>query len=267
MELVALPNHWCFKMHTDTFVQAADWHRRQGVPCQDSVYGEVSGVNAILAISDGCSSGSGSEFGAQAITRILATSHWRTPLQEVANKLIQWKDLGKVDDGAMLATALRCTVDEDHDGDIDVTFDLQGDGIGGMLFEDGSTLSWCLEWNNTPPYLWYENSDLQKQWLAQAEPGVMRYWRNSELVQTIEVSPSDRRVWMKEAGDWKAIWLGSDGWLTLGLSVPEIAKEVTAYKNTEGAFLKRRLNRWLSSLSKKGIEPADDLSMVALIRE
>lgn len=254
-------------MHTDTFVQAAEWHRRQGVPCQDSAYGDAREKDAVLIISDGCSSGQGSEFGAQAVTRVLATSHWRTPLSEVGSLLQPWKELGLVDDTAMLATALRCTVFETEWRSLTALFECQGDGVGGMLLEDGSTWSWSLEWDNTPPYPWYDTSELATQWLAQAKPGILKYWQNEELIITQEIDPRNRSVSILGPAKWKAIWLGSDGWLTLGLSVPELAREVTAYKNTEGAFLKRRLGRMLSKLAKDGVEPGDDLSMVALIKE
>lgn len=255
-------------MHTDTFVQAAEWHRRQGVPCQDSVLAQVKNKQAILAVSDGCSSGSGSEFGAQAVTRVLANEDWSLPLHRLAPLLKPWKDLGQVQESAMLATALRCTVEQDDGGGLDATFECQGDGVGGMLLDDGSIWSWCTEWDNTPPYPWYENSDLQNQWMTQAKPGLLKIWKNDDLISTAELSPQNQKcTWIKPPMNWTAIWLGSDGWLTLGMTVPELAREVTSFKNKEGAFLKRRLSRMLATLSKQGVEPADDLGMVALIKE
>lgn len=254
-------------MHTDTFIQAADWHRRQGVPCQDSVYGEARDKAAVLIVSDGCSSGAGSEFGAQAVSRVLANAHWRTDLGEVGALLKPWRELGQVDNTAMLATALRCTVFETEWQTLEAIFECQGDGVGGVLLEDGSTWSWCIEWDNTPPYPWYDNSELAEQWLSQAKPGVLKYWKNDELIMTQDIDPRNRSISILGPSKWKAIWLGTDGWLTLGMTVPALAKEVTAFKNTEGAFLKRRLGRMLTKLSKEGVEPSDDLGMVALIKE
>jgi hypothetical protein len=248
-------------MRSDTFIQAADWHVRHGIPCQDHVL--VAGTNNVAVVADGCSSGEGSDYGAMAVARTVVSMSAALPLSQICQAgLTKWQEYAGATDSAMLATALRLEVSGG-----DAIFSAMGDGLGGVLDKDGGVWAWCIDWSNMPPYPWYTAMGQMGAWSQERSTGVLTIWQDGDVVETRLLDGNDPEVVIIAPSNWGSAWIGTDGWLTLGVNVPEIARQATAFKNKEGAFLKRRLGRWLQTLGKSGVYPTDDISMAAIQRE
>lgn len=249
-------------MRSDTFVQAADWHVRQGIPCQDVALA-AAGPTSVVVVADGCSRGEGSEYGALAVARTVVAMPSGLPLENLCQTgLRAWQGYVGAPNCAMLATAVRLEI-VDHAA----TFSVMGDGVGGILAKDGTVWSWCIDWENMPPYPWYATMGRLEAWAQERPVGALTVWHESDVIETRVLDGANPEVILSAPDNWESAWIGTDGWLTLGVDVPELSRQATAFKNREGAFLKRRLGRWLQTLGKTGVFPSDDISMAAVLRE
>lgn len=113
-------------------------------------------------------------------------------------------------------------------------------------------LSYYLHPNN---YRLYEKENIKK--VVRSELGEIEYVFHHPFINTFPIKK------------YKTVAITSDG--ILSWSFPfhqmEVFKECVSYKNTNGAFLQRRMVRFISNLETKGYNHHDDISIGAFCRE
>lgn len=234
-------------MGIDSYFAIGSAHAAAGDPCQDyAFHGTGYGV-----IADGCSSSAGrpdlgARLAASALARALAepVSDPAMPQKMLLDALATAMACGLATREDLLTTVGGFRVDDDG-----IQVWLWGDGVGFVEYANGATELKVIEWtNNTPMYPIY---------LLDPEP--------PQLVATINGEPTEGGVpfyWdLRDTGKGpiRNLLLATDGMLQIsGVPVSAALAKLTAFKTTNGAFLKRRALRALKEMT-----PVDDLGMAA----
>jgi hypothetical protein len=278
--------------NTDSHFHIGAFHLTQGKPCQDycASAGGIDGITYAI-VSDGCSTGGHTDVGSRILVLSTATAlkqHWsvhRTTQGEAIPKQIsvqqkivmgtaqQTLGLSQQD---MLATCIYVYLSEDG-GFVNI----QGDGVVAYKYRDGA-LSLCrYEWDcNTPFYPAYANDhyaafigahggDVSVEklnvecWEFAADKWHACPSRAFTLSQGIEgiVSP----ISLEDLRNLEFIAIFSDGVTQVSrVNWKKAAQQLLAFKSTEGAFVKRRMNRFLKDSQIRGSGPLDDLACAVI---
>jgi len=289
--LYFLEERQMIKLFTDHYFHIGGAHLTSGKPCQDYAISDVYEDMAFAIISDGCSTGRNTDVGSRVLSLSTASAmrdNWltrqminsdRTPSeismrQHIVLSGIQ-ESLDLISDD-MLATCAYAYVSP-AGGFIHV----QGDGVVALKYDDGRVIVHNFEWsNNMPYYPAYKNGKLkqfidahggdvdeiclQKEtWIIDDESAVEQEVYQYSLSQgvqgvTINISQTDLR-------GVKFIAVFSDGVTQIdGVDWKDAVKSFLAFKNTTGAFAKRRMIRGIKDMQKIGKGPVDDISYAVI---
>jgi hypothetical protein len=222
-------------MLTDSYFVIGTAHASAGDPCQDyAMHGADFGI-----VADGCSSSLGRpDIGARLAAIALLRAFRQAGPIEAALLAGLRGTLSIVSREDLLTTVGGFVSREDG---IDAW--LWGDGVMFAEYHDGTTELRVVQWiDNTPMYPIYL-----------LDPDV------PELVGTVNGTLLSGAAFHWRPGRVRNFLIATDGMLQLaGVTPEEALTAFTAFKTTEGAFLKRRAMRAL-----KTITPIDDLAMVA----
>lgn len=265
----------------DCSFQIGAQHLRSGLPCQDYAVAGTVDTRAYAIVSDGCSSGGRTDVGARlialreecAVVDMVLTSNQSIPrLRSVLG--LNHRDT--------LATLVKVVAIPPNKY-LSASFGLkvQGDGVVAIKSPSGLTFT-KYEWkNNAPCYPVYEEDDFKgfidlQGGLSAPAFHVETWWYTSssgyhimdETYRTVEESlygSDDSIVGSFVPGTCVAVF--SDGVFQVdGMAWQDVVTSLMEFKSTEGAFVKRRLNRFLSVEAKaKGRGPLDDIAMAAII--
>lgn len=280
------------ELFTDQYFHIGGAHLTSGKPCQDYAISDVYEDMAFAIISDGCSTGRNTDVGSRVLSLSTASAmrnNWltrqminndRTPSeismrQHIVLSGIQ-ESLDLINDD-MLATCVYAYVSPTG-GFIHV----QGDGVVALKYDDGRVIVHNFEWsNNMPYYPAYKNGKLkqfidahggdvdeiclQKEiWIIDGDGNAVQQdtcqYLLSQGVQgiTIDISKADLRT-------VKFIAVFSDGVTQIdSVDWKEAVKSFLAFKNTIGAFAKRRMIRGIKDMQKIGKGPVDDISYAVI---
>ncbi len=264
-------------------------HLQTGKPCQDfALSGSLSDTLAYAIVSDGCSSGGMTDIGA----RLTALATKRSLIDHVTQgateeaMIVAARDenaelfrasLG-LEHKDMLATSLFAVASL-HE----VFVHLTGDGVVALQYEDGLSIIEYDWQQNMPFYPAYRAAGEEKAFMraqngrhehamqlriysAQAEDQPLHgiYVDNIDLTQGMR---GISNVYTDSTVNGRLLSVGifSDGVTQVdGMSTDQVVRELMAFKNTNGQFAIRRMNRFLTDAKKQGRGPLDDIAMAVI---
>lgn len=272
-------------MHADSMFVIGTDHIKAGLPCQDyAVTGSGKEQEFTYAIvSDGCSSGRRTDMG----SRITATSMERALLAFQGNQAAMWQDQRE----SMLAAmaALGCEFEDLYATCIYAYYSpkeryvhVRGDGAVAWKFPDGSIEMVSFDWgslgqNNPPFYPAYglvgPVLETFKEHYA-ADPAEALYSLRHQTadgeatllgIDKYSLQEGIEGIRLPIPDEAVAVAIFTDGIMRVPeLAWHEVIQRLLAFKSPNGAFVRRRMMRFLDNLAKDGSRPADDLACAAI---
>jgi len=280
-------------MHADAHFRMGSAHKADGSPCQDYALAGRDAALPFAVLSDGCSLSGRTDVGA----RVIALTARRLLLESAADCLPHPGDAGTfaarliasateaslaLDLGSGDLDATLCFVRATADGGVDAW--LFGDGLAAARTPCGTEVA-IVDWaGNLPGYPAYlADPERLALFLSESEAAarlggrmaceVRRYLIAHDGTAALTGSEGHHAAaalngigfsWLPGAADVAAVM--SDGAMQVsGAAWPEVVAALMAFGSARtGAFVTRRMNRALASLSKSGRRPADDISVAAI---
>lgn len=274
------------KFTTDSHFLIGHAHFNAGKPCQDYALSGIHQDAAYAVVADGCSTGGLTDVG----SRILALATVRA--------LRSWTDFpnsfgpGEVSmarrDGVSQA---RFTLGLDR-SDMLATciyayftpkggfIHLEGDGVIAIMYRNGEIKMSRYDWmDNTPYYPAYlgnldgfiqaHKGDLQAKRLTKenwiVSNGTFEDIGGQEFTLSEGLQGITEEISSDTCAEIEYVAIFTDGITQIAeLEWKEAVVEALAFKSTEGEFAKRRLNRMLKDVHKKGHGPIDDISFAVI---
>ena len=259
------------------------------VVCQDyAAVGTRPQGGAIVALSDGCSSSPHTDFGSRFLVHAALQSPWLKPadiarLGEVAGMASDAAEALGLPRQCLDATLLVAEVfggNNDH-----LTISAFGDGVIDIEFKSGNRETYSIEFEReAPAYPSYvlNNADLDlyldKYGTRKVETTLL-----SSNLSRITKTETSKVTWEQYGFRVVALWskvrrvtLCSDGVRSFRRQTPaggfesvplsEVMAEVTAIKSPSGAFMVRRMRRYLYDFCpKNGLQHDDDVAVASIL--
>jgi hypothetical protein len=278
------------KFFTDDYFHIGKAHLGSGKPCQDYV---VSGSDdfAFAVVSDGCSSGGNTDVGSRLLALATASAikeNW------ILNNAID-KDVSVVQlemQQRFILAGLQNTLNLNvHDMLATCIYSyicpnggfvrICGDGTIALKYRSGKIVMHNFEWhNNTPYYPVYKNGFLkqfidthggdldnicvsEEIWIIDDKESFssnVKEYSLREGIEGINIS-IDKQI----LDELEFIAIFSDGVTQIeGVAWHDAVEDFLSFKNTTGAFAKRRMIRGLKNMDKLGKDPMDDISYAVI---
>ncbi len=252
---------------------------RSHVVCEDYADSDMTYGKGILVSSDGCSESDNTDVGARIITRLAAQKLAFEPLEQLhtvdgflASIMLQADGIRKLlglRQQCLDATLLLAQVDA-----VWTKVMVVGDGYVIMRAreEEGGRLRIIKieSSGNAPEYPSYL-LDVGRRERLRLEYGAEKtisetFYKDGVLVDKSEPRTVQTIAWCDEIKTHvlEFVAIASDGLGTFSMgemSDVEAIHELTRYKSVKGAFVKRRMKRFLAECEKKDIHHADDIAM------
>ncbi len=254
------------RFSADCSFQIGAQHLRSGLPCQDyALAGTTRDGRAYGIVSDGCSSGRRTDIGARVIcleTEEAITFDFVAGKNQFIDRFLIFDD--------MLATKLKLVAVKDT-----IHFSLEGDGVIGIACVDGSTTMFRFDWEGNRPYYpaysrYGKIEDFMSIFREDETPFSMEvrtFQGDDEIYSScISTIPTPTYRTSIDIDGIHAAAIFSDGVTQIdGIPWYDAVRQLMSFKSTEGDFVKRRLNRFLSLARAEGRGPIDDIAMAAVI--
>ncbi len=277
------------KLFTDHHFHIGQAHLNGGKPCQDYAFSKAQEGLAYAIVSDGCSTGGDTDFGARLITRAAASTihdHWAARkyiLGETVTQNISLRqhvlfsgarDILRLEFKDLLATCMYAYITPK--GGI---VHLVGDGAIAIKYRSGKVKLFRYDWaNNTPLYPAYREDSFEsfikahsgdiksnvlteEIWIATPDYGLIPFATQEYTLDTalqgstLFFTPED----LSTEIDFIAIF--SDGATQVDKMVwKDAVSQLIAFKNTAGGFAKRRMKKFVKESHKIGRGPIDDIA-------
>jgi len=228
-----------------------------------------------LLLTDGCSSSKDTHIGSAILNRLVNNNdksyYLLTDKVFYSLKEYETKNLREVLD--IDSTALDCTLVSLEDDITDYTINLFGDGVYFVLKDN--ILTFCeKEYPLNMPF--YCSYHLDKSRLAQYKSftdntPILKIWEynfiSGEILNTTQHIIEEESPIVISKDNVSFIGITSDGLLSFlkngneEVPLKTIFNELCSFKNTNGEFLKRRMNRMIKNFSKEDIDNYDDFSI------
>lgn len=266
------------KYTVDTAMVMGSVHQRALTPGQDAAVADVLPDGAFAIVSDGCSSGGDTTSGAwmlakaaaRAASLAIAENDTAFLLPEILATAEHAARAIALADDDLFATLLQAIVLRDR-----AVVQVYGDGVIAVGFRDGTWQFLRVEWDkNTPFYPIYytrrktdaflavhgstSHAAVYVEHITYDPDGTAR--RQFCTRHTVAEGMVGLMLSFDAAAlrDIRALGVFTDGVASLPkISWSDVMREVVAFKNTTGAFLRRRMGRVLREYD---VAPADDLS-------
>ncbi len=275
------------KFFTDEYFHIGRAHLGSGQACQDYALANKQKQNAWAIVSDGCSSGGKTDVGARLITlgtsqiiqkniakQNLKAKNIEIERQIILNNLQATLGLSAQD---MLATCLYAIANKKQ-----VMVNVCGDGVLALKYLNGDIIMHNFEWaKNMPYYPIYQNglleefitaqgADLNAKclkeeiWIMNAENEKFQCLGN-EYALGKAIDGINLKLANGDLEELQFLALFSDGVTQIdGVEWQEAVKRLLSFKNTTGAFAKRRMIRFIKNTQKTGKGPIDDISFAII---
>jgi hypothetical protein len=273
-------------MHADAHFVIGQAHVTGGKPCQDyAAAGDLSRGGAYAVISDGCSSGGRTDVGARIVT--LATEYelkLALPPAATINEITAAvstrqrqtfqlsNPLFGLTNSDLLATCGYILVDRKRR-----FVHLQGDGIIAYRLPDGRLYCGQIEWvDNMPAYPAYQHDNFE-QFNAyhgsdlSASKATLVWWAEGRegweaiAANDLTLAEAERGTTIHLPDGVTQVALFTDGVTQIqGLDWQQAVWELMTFKTTAGAFVKRRLGRFVRDAAKNGWSTLDDLAYAVI---
>jgi hypothetical protein len=263
-------------------------HHSLGKPCQDyALSGTLSGSIAYAIVSDGCSSGGETDIGA----RIVALATKRALEENAYLPGLTVERVNVVRDAYM--DVYRRTLGLEH-RDLLATclwtlftpscllIHATGDGAMALIYEDGTEVyetSWA---DNKPYYPAYRLGGIDNSFITAHQNTKLPFSvkttrmdaRGESLIDgytveqgmggfTLDLANKDNSLSRERL---KGVALGTDGTTQVdSFDTLATIRELTSFKSTQGDYLVRRMNRFLSESKKIGRGPIDDIACATIL--
>lgn len=256
----------------DSYFAIGDTHIRSGKPCQDYAIAKVIDDRAIAIVCDGCSSGGNTDMGARLLAHSNLISYARqNMIDEILNQCMEALCLGWED---MLSTLVFACIDPNIPNMGILAF--LGDGCAVINYTDRTDFLRVNFESNAPYYYVYKMMDdcYYRDYLSmQDEKRITltciinehsinsgnisyRYYTPEEASKGIYVMLEKEPVSITVFTDGVASFANTD-W-------QDACRELTAFKNMSGEYLKRRMTRAIQDYVKRGIRLLDDIAGASL---
>lgn len=261
-------------------------HLKVGKPCQDYAISGTTERDAFAIVSDGCSSGGHTDIGAR--LSVLATKNAIAAHKEVHRvvdpvsvstvcviNLVSYQELLNLSIRDLLATNVWAVLEDRTDLTVHVT----GDGVFAICI-DGAVTAYRYEWhNNTPFYMAYERDpELSAGFKAHhgevLSPLTCEVWDiagEHTLLDSISLGAEEgmrgvtSRFTFPSSASECFVALFSDGVEQVGdRPWQDVVKSLLSFKSTSGAFVTRRMNRYLREEAALGNHPVDDIACAVI---
>ncbi|TAI67628.1 protein phosphatase 2C domain-containing protein [Bradyrhizobium sp. Leo170] len=253
-------------------------HLRGGMPCQDYALSYASDIFGAAVVSDGCSSGGRTDVGARVVAHSTLTSLMEAPRfnERIVDHYSHRRDecarsalYLQPDD--LLATCVYVAISGDR-----AMSRIVGDGVAAGIDRDGRLVMNRIEWaKNMPVYRAYWRTDEYRAFIT--AHGGMDARALSQHIFAPDCAPSefigrhtveDGLVGTSIDHDlqmFRFIAVFSDGVTQVdGMDWRDVVTELMSFKSTEGAFVKRRMLRFLRDCLRHGKGPIDDIAMACI---
>lgn len=261
-------------------------HLRGGMPCQDYALSAAPDTGAYAIVSDGCSTGGHTDVGARivalstaAILADFAASRAPMPIDPVCftNETNARLDLG-LEQEDMLATCLYAKAYPELPG---VLIRMIGDGVIAYRTREDALWIGRLDWaKNMPMYRAYLADQYQQFSAAHANSDPATTFtchyrrgdpshepRDWDFTLGLRASLAGKELYLnsEDAGTLTEVAIFSDGVTQVdGMDWRDVVAELMSFKSTEGAFVKRRMLRFLKDCQAHGKGPVDDIAMACI---
>ena len=273
-------------MNADSTVNIGSTHSL----CQDYVIarnGSLKNRGPYVILSDGCSSSPDTDIGARLLVKAMdqnpptrAVSDMEDFHKESARVALGWADLIGIGAESVDATLISAHVIEDR-----LIVACSGDGLIVLESHTGALDVYAI--SSPSGYPFYPSYVHQPDRLAdlidndRARKQVKHFCRRSanESLNLIDVNISDSltEVFDLNASGYKYVAVTSDGIHSFfhtqqstngkrveAICMTEILEVFWSFKNSQGAFVERRMKRFKKEAQAKGWQHADDLSIGAI---
>ncbi|MCH2188795.1 protein phosphatase 2C domain-containing protein [Candidatus Gracilibacteria bacterium] len=274
-------------MNTDGHFLIGKQHMSSGLPCQDySLSGNISDNIAYAIVSDGCSSGQRTDVGARVVSlateKALRSISFKGFTPQVISHYQQAgiessKDLFGLCVQDMLATCLYALVSPEG-----AMVHIQGDGVVAYKMRNGDIQIYMYDWaENTPCYPAYAHDGYASfichhgNDMSQEKATCKTLHINSkgetifEATENISLGEGvqgfSQNILPEKLVDISCIAVFSDGVEQVeNTSCAQVVASLLDFKNTQGVFATRRLNRCIKDWQKQNISPLDDISYAVI---
>ncbi|TDI48201.1 MAG: hypothetical protein E2P02_01580 [Acidobacteria bacterium] len=253
--------------------------------CEDyALAGELDDGRPFAIVADGCSSSAGTDVGARILARIarhsLELNDGQLDMAWVIRRAAACATLLNLGPTALDATLMVATMDG---GQAKVL--VAGDGAVAARRCDGSVETWELDCDGAPGYPSYALHPARLQaYLDQAGARTVVHRLGGYPLDRSEsrLRPPEPHSWSTgdehflwslelDPGRYDSVVLLSDGATSFtdakgqAVSLQVIAEEVLAVRSGCGAYLLRRVRRFLKGAAKRGFRHHDDLAAAGLL--
>lgn len=267
------------KFFTDSYVRVGYRHLAEGGICQDYSDTYSNEDEALIVVSDGCSTGGRTDIGSRMITMTTIESFKRYGLSNkffIQNDVLlnSQKHILGLNVSDFYATRLFSYLCKDKS-----ILSIEGDGIVAIKFKSGLVVIHRVEWmNNTPFYPAYCFDGLLDSFI-QAQGGDLNshsvkieHWDylnesfGARDTKRLSLGDSLQPVEIPlSVQDLDTVIIFSDGITQIdGIDWKEAVVKCLNFKNYKGSFVKRRLIRFMKDTIKTGKGPIDDFSCAAI---
>lgn len=261
--------------------------------CQDYVSCHTNGNKSYVVLSDGCSGSSDSDVGARVLVKThehyipklgeMDFNEYSRRADEIYTQIIEEADANakSLELSPMALDATVLSIVSNKDGDFIIT--CYGDGVVALGRHDGVIEVYSVSYKaGFPKYLSYRLSEERQQKFNEkvANEG------NHKEITVLEIMPDgtpnerkhkasrdfdiylgqrDRYAWVAVMSDGVESFLQHNvtetGKYDEQVPLHEVLKELFSFKNFQGTFVKRRVNRFLEVCKERNWTHEDDFSV------
>jgi len=258
--------------------------------CQDYVSNFTSGVKSYVVLADGCSGSSDSDIGARVLVKtyelhipsvgVLDFNEYVRRKGTINQHIIEeaYSNAKSLELDPMALDATVLSIVSNRNGEFMAT--CYGDGVVALGRHDGSIETYSVSYKQSfPNYMSYLNSPERRAKFEELEDNIkeitIEIFEEGKPVERKKhrsSTPFDVYLGTKDKYRWVAVL--SDGVHSFmhkvqtetavtqePVSASEVMKELFAFKSFQGAFVKRRMNRFLELCQERQWTHGDDLSV------
>ena len=278
-------------MNADSFFWIGKTHK----VCEDYALSGHVNDQPYAIVCDGCSSSPDTDFGARVLSksaeRAIQFALLSSPEPSSVIKPFEIISLAQSNTEGWSPYCLDSTLLMAFVKDNNVYVRCYGDGVITFINNENEITSFVIDYESGAPYYLNYLLDSKRKEIYLASTGSLRSGNLGYSLEKIPVSskhahvpifgdysiPSDHFCITAAINDLKAVLLTSDGLssfteLSIGetskiqeqISLEEVARELFAFKNYNGVFIQRRVQRFIQDITERHWQNNDDVSIAGI---
>jgi len=244
--------------------------------CQDYAYAGINANgNPVAIVSDGCSASPETDFGSRYLVRssvICGATVGNPEEDKLFSDVLMRTTIGyasqcgiglRLSPQCLDATLLYLEVKGDE-----VIIVVGGDGVVFAKNKKNEDLElWNIEYPSGSPFYPSYLLDNARFEHYRESCSMERITYATNKYSSKDITESQFYTITLQKNEYEFVGVASDGVLTFEESFVDTMKELTAYKNYTGEFVKRRMRKHLRKCEKESSLPSDDVSMAVVYLE